>query len=76
MIMARGSTCPNWEDGGVVDPLAEVYSSYSPYQMVAGNPITNLELDGRSFETAIGSPMNDIRSMHPIYIRVGSMWMV
>lgn len=50
---------------GVVDPLAEVYSSFSPYHMVAGNPIINLELDGRGFETAIGSPMNDIRSMHP-----------
>lgn len=50
---------------GVVDPLAEVYSSYSPYHMVAGNPIMNIDLDGRSFETAIGSPMNDIRSMHP-----------
>jgi RHS repeat-associated protein len=50
---------------GTVDPLAELYSSYSPYHMVAGNPIMYIDHDGRSYESAIGSPMNDIRAKHP-----------
>jgi hypothetical protein len=47
-----------WYDAAIgrftgVDPLAADYASWSPYNYVMGNPIVNIDPDGRSVENTI-----------------------